>query len=425
MVSQRSQAIALALTGLVVLMTEPALAQTAPSTVDAPIIDDILSQFKTQFGAIESTLAGYAMTLFWLLAAIEFAWAMIIIGLRQPSLDEVSAALISQIMFIGMGAAILTYSAEWGGLIVDSFRLAGSKASVAAGGQDGISPTSVLESGLNIVKSIWANITLYEVGDAIAYVLGGLIILFAFAKICGDMILALVAAWAVISMSVLFLGFGGSRWTRDIASRVLMGVVAVGAQLFVLQVIVGISTGLFAKLVALPDKSIDDIIVLVATSLIVAALTEKVPALVASMISGASFSGGGALGAAAAVVVGAASGAVAGAASGGVAAVAATRLAAATAAPAAAGVRGAVAHMAKIAGGAAMNLARSATSDVGNQLSGRANFGRAGGRMGAAMDDQRTDLARAREEGASTSTGPSNSDNTISGGPPSPSQARP
>ena len=424
MVAQRPLATALVIAGVAVLFACPAAAQTAPVSVDVPIIDDILSQFKTQFGSIQSTLADYAMRLFWLLAGIEFVWAMILIGLRQPSLDEISAALISQIMFIGMGAAILTYSAEWGEMIVDSFRLAGAKAAVAAGGQDGISPTTVLESGLNIVKSVWANISLYELGDALAYVLGGLIILFAFAKICGDLILSLVSAWAVVSMSVLFLGFGGSRWTRDIASRVLMGIVAAGAHLFVLQVVVGISTGLFAKLVAAPNKTIDDIIVLVATALIVAALTEKIPALVASMISGASFSGGGSLGAAAALAVGAAGGAAASVASGGIALASAVKLASTTTPAAAGGIGAAAARIATVAGGAAMNLARSATADLGNQLGGRANFGRSGARMGADMDYQREDIEARRRDGTPDAP-PANSDNTISGGPPGPSQARP
>ena len=52
--------------------------------------------------------------------------------------------------------------------------------------------------------------------------------------IAAFMVLALVESYLIISMSVIFMAFGGSRWTKDFAVSTVRYTVSVGAKLFVL-----------------------------------------------------------------------------------------------------------------------------------------------------------------------------------------------
>ena len=60
-----------------------------------------------------------------------------------------------------------------------------------------------------------------------------------FTFIAALVFVTLVEAYVIINAAVLFMGFGGSQWTREYALAPIRYAVAVGAKLFVLTLIVG------------------------------------------------------------------------------------------------------------------------------------------------------------------------------------------
>ena len=79
-------------------------------------------------------------------------------------------------------------------------------------------------------------------------VMAGLVIEVCFALIAAFMVLALVESYLIISIGVILMAFGGSRWTKDFAISTVRYTVSVGAKLFVLQLLVSIGTGLITEL---------------------------------------------------------------------------------------------------------------------------------------------------------------------------------
>ncbi|MCS5780573.1 P-type conjugative transfer protein TrbL [Klebsiella pneumoniae subsp. pneumoniae] len=212
---------------------------------------------------------------------------------QSADVGEMFRELIKFVMTIGFFLALLTYSTKWSTAIVNSFRQAGSEAS---GFAQELMPGDVFTLAVNLSQKVLSNISLFDLETSIVIALAGIIILLCFAFIAAFMFVTLVESYVIINAAVLFMGFGGSQWTRDIVTAPLRYAVAVGARLFVLTLIVGlimsVSDGWFAKY----DGTIGPTSTLLGLSLVCAWLSRSIPELIAGMITGSSMGGGAALG---------------------------------------------------------------------------------------------------------------------------------
>lgn len=100
---------------------------------------------KNSAASWDGKLRGYAKTLFWLLASIQFVWTFFPLVLKQDDFGEIVGELIRFIMVIGFFYALLLFSAEWSEAVVDSFRQAGVAAAVL--GSTGITTGLTIFSG--------------------------------------------------------------------------------------------------------------------------------------------------------------------------------------------------------------------------------------------------------------------------------------
>jgi type IV secretion system protein TrbL len=355
-------------------------------------LDAITQLYKSNAGKWESVLRGYALKLFWLLAFIEFAWAAIMMALKGADFGEWVAGVVNQILFIGFFYTLLLHSSEWAGAIVNSFKSAGSSASGSAGGMGGISPSNVFDVGLQLANKVMDKASFWAPGDSLGLMLSALIIIVCFALIAAFLILALVESYVVISAGVLLMGFGGSRWTKDYAVKVMVYAMSVGAKLFILQLLIGLGETMIQGWVQGFETKNTDIFIMVGSSIVMLALVRIIPDMVQGLINGTSFASGGALTGAAAAVGGAAVGVAAGMAGASMAVNAAGKLASAQVAAqtaAGAGPTSQMGRFASLTGNTLKNLGSSAAQDVGKRLSGRPAHGTIGGRMSESMNMQR------------------------------------
>ena len=77
------------------------------------------------------------------------------------------------------------------------------------------------------------------------------------ALIAVNMILLLCAAWVVFYAGIIFLGFGGCRWTSDMAINYYRTVLGVGVSLMTMQLIIGIGIKFLQDLVASTGQNSD------------------------------------------------------------------------------------------------------------------------------------------------------------------------
>lgn len=260
---------------------------------DTGILDNIALTYKTAATGWTGTLLTYANRLFMLLATIELAWSFIVWALDKNEFQSFISAIAKKIMWIGIFYALLLNGPTWIPLIIDSFVDAGS----AAGGSAGLSPSEVFTTGLDNSATMLEGIKNMSLWDDFASIviagLSAILIVLAFAVIAGQLLVALVESYIAISAGLLFLGFGGSRWTTDFVQKFIGYAVATGVKLFMLYLIIGIGNTqaqtwkTMLATIGTPGVPVFNIILTVlGGSVLLMFMAIQIPAMAASMLAG-------------------------------------------------------------------------------------------------------------------------------------------
>jgi type IV secretion system protein TrbL len=391
--------------GFILVAAVPAHAQSVN------VLDQIVTEFKIRAAGWESTLRSFAIGTFGILATIELAWAAIRLAFRRSDVSEWLAEIVNQILFLGFFLALLENSVTWGQAIVNSFRQA---ASAAGGG--GIAPSDVFAAGVKIASMVLSQMSIWHPEASAGLMVAGIVIEICFALMAAFMVLALVESFLIISMGVLFMAFGGTRWTKDFAISTVRYTVSVGAKLFVLQLLVSIGASLIQTWAnSFTDVTDASLCILVGCSIVMLALVKVLPETMQSIVNGSSMASGSALVGAALAVGGATAALGAGLVGGGAMArnaylLASTQMDTKNDAGTAPGSR--IGRAAALTGYTAKNMLAAPVADLGRRLSGQpgARHGIATWRMSADLGNRR----RLIEEDRNKPTPPNNSGNTIS-----------
>ncbi|WP_338724221.1 P-type conjugative transfer protein TrbL [Pseudomonas tolaasii] len=318
-------------------------------------------------------LQGYALTLLGSLALIQLVWTFMPLVMKQADLGEIVGELIRFFMAVGFFYAIIEHSVPWATAVVNSFREA---AGTASGLGRAIQPGDMFAVAVDFSRTIVEGISVFSPGKAILIAIVGCLVLLCFAFIAAFMFVTLVESYVIINASVLFYGFGGSQWTRDFAIAPLRFVIAVGAKLFVLTLIVGVIVTSAKSWLAAYTNDEASLMTLAGLALVCAYLTKTIPELIGGMISGTSMGGGSAIGGMAAAGAAGGAAAIATIATAGAAAPAAAAIGAggsSTAGGLAGSLNSSMAAGATSAGGAATSVGGTASSvGIGTSTGGGA-----------------------------------------------------
>ena len=251
-------------------------------------LDKIVTLYRDKASSWETALRNYALTLFFLLAAIEFAVSAIRLALRGCDASEWLAELVNQVLFLGFFLALLNNSSAWAKAIVDSFRSAANQAAISSGGSSNLAPSDIFDTGLGIASKVADQTSLFSPASSLGLIVCALVILICFALIAAFLIVSLVESYVVISAGVLLMGFGGSRFTKDYAVRTMTYAVSVGAKLFVLQLLIALGQQIFQTLSQSFEAKTTDIFVVVGSAVVMLALVKIIPEMIQALINGAS-----------------------------------------------------------------------------------------------------------------------------------------
>lgn len=321
-------------------------------------------------------LHDYALWLLGCLAVIQLVWTFAPLVMRGAELGDILHELVKFILVIGFFYAMLDHATEWGGAIINSFRQAGAHA--AGLGSAELMPGDMFSTAVDFSRQVLtAGVSMFSPITSVVVAVSALIVLMCFTFIAALVFVTLVEAYVIINAAVLFMGFGGSQWTREYALAPIRYAVAVGAKLFVLTLIVGLIMQVSAEWSAAYTNDEASLMTLVGLSLVCAYLTKTIPELIGGMISGTSMGGGSAIGGMAAA---GAAAAVATVATAGAAAPAAGALGAAGTGGGAASAAGgglASALNASMAGGSTAGGSGAAAKAAGSRVGGGAASGSA------------------------------------------------
>ena len=256
------------------------------------ILDDVGNDFYSASSAWEGSLFTIAKRLFLKLALIEILWFGIWWTIERDDPRNFIVALLRKIMALLFFWAILINFDTWIPAIIDGFTQAGA----TAGGTGTLTPSSVLDRGLEIATKITSTANNIGLLDGVSglgkYLLAGLAalgILLAFGVIAGQMLVTLIESYIVVNAGVLFLGFAGSRWTTTFAEKFLSYAVSVGVKLFVTYLIIGagqnISNAWAATITT--DMVVADYLTILVGAIVYMFLAWQIPSLASSMLTGA------------------------------------------------------------------------------------------------------------------------------------------
>ncbi|WP_285538247.1 P-type conjugative transfer protein TrbL [Brucella sp. NBRC 12950] len=278
----------------------PAAAQT--SLGGSGQLTDLMSLIQQTASQWDGRLRHYALAVFWGLATIQLVWTFVPVIFKQADFGEIVGELFKYAMTTGFFLALLLYSRDWATALVDSFR----QAAAAATGQNTIlEPGDIFYTAINLANTI-GNVTTLNPFAAVAIALSAIIVLMSFTFIAGFMCLAVIESYVVINASVLFMGFGGSQWTREYSISIVRYGVAVGAKLFVLTLLVGLIVQSAKEWAAAYTQDNASMWTMVGLGLVCAYLCKTIPDLIQSVINGTSMSSGHHIGEMASVVAAAA-----------------------------------------------------------------------------------------------------------------------
>jgi type IV secretion system protein TrbL len=291
-------------------------APTATAQISSNNPSQILQQYRNFRTTWITNIWPYANTLFALLATIEFAWSAAVMALEKTDLQSWTSALIRKIMWLGAFYALLLFGRQWIPAIIDSFSQLGG-AAAGINGNNGLSPSDVFTQGLNIAAALMdgasSSAFFTNPGTSIAVMISAAFVVLAFIAVTIQYIVAVVESYLVVSAGVIFLGFGGSRWTTPYVERYIGLGVSTGVKIMILYMLIGVglnlSGGWLDEAVGIgtsPNPSMTGFDVMGA-ALIFMMLCWQVPKLFAAVLGGSpALSGGDLVSTGTAVVAGAA-----------------------------------------------------------------------------------------------------------------------
>src|ERR1700692_4041783 len=225
------------------LLTAAALAHAqGPNSVNGP--SSILDEYKGLQNAWITKLLGAAQRLFFLLAGVEVAWSFTLLAIEKADCQALTATIVRKIMWIGIFYAILLYGVTPGGggwipAIINSFHILGQNASSVGP----LGPDAIVGFGVNMSIDLLASLKaanfLTGFATSMALVFCAVVIFIAYLAIAIQFVVAMVESYLVIGAGVIFLGFGGSRWTAAYVERYIAYAVSVGMKLLVLYLLIG------------------------------------------------------------------------------------------------------------------------------------------------------------------------------------------
>ena len=274
------------------------------------IFDDVEDKFKIAASGWAATLTARASWLFWVLALISMVWTHGMLLFRKADIAEFYGEFIRFIVFTGFFWWLLTNGPTMAIDVIDSMQTLGG----AASGIAGTTPSGIVDVGFKIFNTVVQQSSIASPVMSTAGIIIATIVITILALIAANMLILLVSGWILAYAGVFYLGFGGSRWTSDIAISYFKTVLNIGIQLMTMVLVVGIGQQFINAYYAQMDANINlnDMAAMLVAAIVLLVLVNKIPPMIGHIAqSGGTHALGGGFGAGSAIAAAGVAGAAA------------------------------------------------------------------------------------------------------------------
>ncbi|UEG44672.1 P-type conjugative transfer protein TrbL [Paracidovorax citrulli] len=274
-----------------------ALYSTAASAqlTNQGMLDQVVTEFATRATAWQTVVMNAATFLFWTLGTISLVWTFGFMALRKADIGEFFAEFIRFILFFGFFLWLLRNGPAFANSIIQSLARIGEQASGVAS----VTPSGIVDIGFMILKQAFTNSSIWSPVDSFIGVALSVGILILLAVVAVNMLLLLVSGWLLMYAGIFFLGFGGSRWTSDMAINYYKTVLGVAVQIMTMVLLVGIGNDLLSSFYARMNTgtlNFEELGVMLVFCVALLMLVNRVPPLIAGIISGTGIGNAGGIG---------------------------------------------------------------------------------------------------------------------------------
>ncbi|WP_330454324.1 P-type conjugative transfer protein TrbL (plasmid) [Pasteurella multocida] len=269
----------------------------SPDTfANTSVLDSVLTEFKTEAAKWASPISKAAEFLFFSLGAISLAWTLGMLIVRRAEIGEVFGELVKFSVFFGFMFFILKNAVEIGTSILDSFLSLGSK---AGGASSPITASGIVDIGYDIFVTTSKKMSVWSPVESTILGITALLILIALCYVAVTFITIQISAYILLNAGIFILGFGGARWTSEMAFNYYKTLIGIGLQLLTMVLIVtlgkGIMDGFNAKMGG--EITFENLSIMLLTAIFLVISVGKIPPMVGGLVSGAtggtSFGGAG------------------------------------------------------------------------------------------------------------------------------------
>ncbi len=234
-----------------------------------------------------------ATRLFWALTMISMIWTFGQMVLKNADIGEFFAEFFRFTMFTGFYWWLLMNGPRFATSIIDSMRQLGGE---ATGLNTTLSPSNIVDVGFAIFDRVVDQSSFWSPANSTAGIILAAVILVVLGLVAINMLIMLIVSWILAYAGAFYLGFGGSKWTSDMAIGYFRTVLNVGTQLFAMVVIVGLGNRFLSDYYARlsQEASIKELAVELIASVVLLALIQKIPPLLGNLASGGGAHGLGA-----------------------------------------------------------------------------------------------------------------------------------
>ncbi len=212
------------------------------------MLDQVVTEFATRAASWQTAVMNAAMWLFWTLGSISLVWTGGMLILRKADIGEFFAEFFRFIMFFGFFLWLLRNGPTFASSIIRSLQQLGEQAS----GVSSVTPSGIVDIGFMIWKQAITSLSIWNPIDSFVGTALSAGIMLMLAAVAVNMLLVMVSAWILMYAGIFVLGFGGSRWTSDMAINYYKTVLGIAVQLLAMVLLVGIGndllTGFYAKM---------------------------------------------------------------------------------------------------------------------------------------------------------------------------------
>ncbi|WP_407218157.1 P-type conjugative transfer protein TrbL, partial [Enterobacter hormaechei] len=222
---------------LILVMVLFSYSSFASAAMNSNVMDEVLDKYQAAASAWSGVMIKYGTWLFWSLALISMVWTFGMMAMQGDGINTALAEIVRFFVVIGFFWYLLSNGPAIAMAIIKSMWQIGAE---AIGQNAAFTPGGVTQIGFDIFFKVLDQSSVWSPVDSTAGIILGIIILGILALVGVNLLLLFISAWVLVYGGIFFLGFGGSRWTSDMAINFFKTVLSTGAQLMSMVLIIGI-----------------------------------------------------------------------------------------------------------------------------------------------------------------------------------------